>query len=166
MKRTFIAAVLGLLLLPAMASAYDEGTPAQYTLRWIVPSDTTFSITLCGAESQVDFDDNLDGATQEAVQPDCQDNSTGAEMMNITNDGNVNMNFTANLTASKPSWATLYVNNDTSFATATTFDMTAVLIEDDVDPGDGVETYFWTSVSGATQGTTSKTLQINGVSAT
>ncbi|MBD3252888.1 hypothetical protein GF386_04100 [Candidatus Pacearchaeota archaeon] len=159
---------IGMLLVLTMLAlspvmAYDESTPYTVTLKWIVPADTTFTVTLCGAESSIDFDDNINSNTETAVQPDCQDNSTSTPILNITNAGNVDLNFTCNLTASKPAWATLYVNNVTDFSGASTFDTTAVVFADEIKSGNSTEVYLWTDISSAAEGTTTRTYQINSL---
>lgn len=146
-------------------SAYDASTPYECTLQWIVPSDTVFSISFAGSEFSVDFDTNLNSATQSGVQPDGQNNATNTPIITISNDGNVALNFTCNLTEAKPAWATLKVNNETSYTGATSFNTTQVVINSSVAIGQDTDMYIWTDVSSATQGITGRTLRISSASA-
>jgi hypothetical protein len=158
----FVVFSLGLLM--NFASGYDASSPYTVTMKWIIGEDTSFTVSLCGSETSIDFDENLaNQTTADAVQPDCQDNSTSTPIMNITNSGNVALNLSCNLTASKPAWATLYVSNDTDYTGASTFDTTAVTIEDNVAVSGNVPVYIWTDVLNADTGTTSRTYQVNTV---
>lgn len=148
-----------------IASAYDAGTPWTGTVRWMVPSDTTFSIAFASAETQVDFDDSLTAQTQSGIQPDSQNNATSTPIIVVTNDGNLALNFTCNLTAAKPSWAVLKVNNETSYSGATTFDTSAVIVNASVATAQSTDMYLWTDITSAPSGTVSRTLQINSVAA-
>jgi len=144
-----------------IVGAYDASTPWTETVRWIVPSDTTFSVVFAGAESQVDFDDNLTSNTQSGVQPDSQNNATSTPIITISNDGNQVLAFTCNLTAAKPTWAVIKVNNETSYTGATSFNTSAVTVNASVAIGQDTDMYLWTDVTSATPGTTERTLQIN-----
>lgn len=160
--------IVGLIIAIALcgvASAYDANTPWTGTVQWVVPSDTTFSINFAGAETQVDFDDNLASQTQSGVQPDSQNNATSTPIITIDNDGNQALQFTCNLTAAKPSWAVIKVNNETSYTGASTFDTSAVTVNASVSIGQSTDMYLWTDVTSATQGSTTRTLQINSATA-
>lgn len=164
MKKTNL--LIGMFLVLSLFStvsvmAYDVDDPYTVTLQWIVPSDTSFSVALCGAESSVDFDTNLTAVTKNEVQPDCQNAGAGTPMMTITNDGNLDLNFTTALTAAKPSWAVLKVNELSVYGSATTFDTTQVLINGSVGASESTDVYFWTDLTNAPAGTTSRTLQVN-----
>jgi len=165
--RTGKIVVVGLLVVLALgaiagvASALDASTPYTGDIKWVVPSDTSFTVSFAGAETSVDFDTDLTGCTQSGVQPNSQNNATSTPIITITNTGNVNLNFTCNLTDAKPSWAVLKVSNTTSYADATDFDTTAVLINATVSSGQSTPMYIWTDVTDAAQGTETKTLQIN-----
>jgi len=155
--------VIAFAMCSVMVSAYDADTPYTVTMQWIVPSDTSFTVSLAGAETTIDFDDNVVDKDSKYVQPDSQDNSTSTPIAEITNTGNQNLDFSCNLTATKPSWAVLMVNNATDLATATTFDTTAVTIQDNVAAAATVDMYLWTNLTNADAGTTSRTFQINSV---
>lgn len=165
MKKILLGVLLGLLTLIVPVMAYDSGTPYTVTLKWIVPTDTTFSISLAGAESTIDFDDGLTSDSINWAQPDSQDNSTSTPIINITNDGNVPQNFSCNLTASIPTWAVLAVSNNASSADTTGFDTTGVLVSSNVSSGDSTSLYLWTNITNADVGTTERTFQITSVKA-
>lgn len=160
--KKIILGLMGIFLVTVMslALAYDQSTPYSATMKWIVPSDTTFTVSLCGAETTIDFDTNLTSSTQVQVEPDCQNAPAGIPIMNITNSGNINMNFTCNLTAPSPSWAYLYVNNNSNFLTAKIVNVTAVTIANGVATSGTSLVYVWTNVTNAVQGTTTKTFEV------
>jgi len=156
---------LGFLVLAVLASslvlAYDASTPYTVTMKWIVPEDSSFTVELCGAETTIDFDTALTSDTVAWAQPNCQDNATSTAMYTITNTGNIALNFTNNLTAAKPAWATLYVNNDTIAADAVEFDTDAVIIAGNVAIDATRDIYLWTTITSADTGTTERTYQVN-----
>jgi len=163
-NKILVAGLIVAMVLGAVGSAaavYDASTPWTGTVKWIVPSDTAFSITFAGGESTIDFDNNLTSQTQSGVQPDSQNNATSTPIITITNDGNLNLNFTCNLTATKPDWAVIKQNNETSYTGATTFDTTAVVVNASVPASQSTSMYIWTDVTSAPAGTTERTLQIN-----
>ena len=164
-KKIVMGVLIKAILCIGAASAYDASNPFTCDIRWVVPSDTTFSVSWPGGESSVDFDDNLTAVTQSGVQPDSQNNATNTPIINITNDGNQALNFTCNLTTAKPAWAVIKVNNETSYTGATAFDTTAVIVNASVAVGETTDMYLWTDVTSATPGTTERTLQINSVAA-
>lgn len=161
MKKIYVIGAVMMFLLAMAGIAYDASTPYTVTLQWIVPSDTTFSIALCGAESSIDFDENLDAATDTEVQPDCQNATDSTPILVITNDGNQNLNFTNNLTTNKPTWAVLKVSNTSTYANALEFNTSAVRVGDDVVPAGTVDIYLWTDLTDALAGTTQRTYQID-----
>ena len=70
--RKIVVGLLVVLALGAMtgaASAYDASDPWTCVIKWVVPSDTSFSVTFPGGEGSVDFDDSLTSCTQSGVQP-------------------------------------------------------------------------------------------------
>lgn len=169
MNKTFLLGMFVMLgvFMVSGAYAFDQDTPYTVTVNFIVPSDTTFTVSLAGAETTVDFNDNVavGSGTQTEVEPDSQNASTSVPIINITNAGNLNLNFTTNLTTSKPSWVTLKVSNDTVYGSSTSFDTTAVLVEENVPSGNSVSMYLWSDLDRDSwvQGTTARTLQINSV---
>lgn len=149
--------ILGMSLI----SAYDTATPYTVTMKWIVPSDTSFTIALCGSETSIDFDGNLTDNSASRVEPDCQSEGASTPIMTITNAGNQDLDFTCNLTASKPAFAVLKVNNASTYSSAVAFDTTATIIEGKVAPAGESEVYLWTDLTSATAGTTQRTYQVN-----
>lgn len=163
MKKYLLMVSLLATLCVSLTLAYDATTSYTVTMSWVVPSDTTFTVSLCGTETQIDFDTNLSSATQDLAEPDCQDAGGGIPILNLTNAGNLDINLTANLTAPVPEWAHLYIFQGNDFYSATIFNVTAVNVSSDLSITETAEVYIWTNVSGATQGTTQKTLEIRAV---
>ena len=154
-----IAIVIGL----GLASAYDADNPWTGTVQWTIPSDTSFTVTFAGSQTQVNF--NAAGQNDTLIEPDGQDASSNTPIITIENTGNLNLNFTCNLTSAKPSWATIKVSNQSDHTTATEFDTTAVVINASVPPGGSTPMYLWSNVTEAPSGTTTRTLQINSAAA-
>lgn len=155
--------LMSVLMFAATAMAFDADTPYTVTMQWIIPSDTTFTVALAGAETTIDFDDNVADKDSKEVEPDSQVAGSSTPIAVITNAGNQNLNFSANLTATKPSFAVLMLSNTNSVSGATTFDTTAVTIEDNVAAAGTADLYIWTNLTNAEAGTTSRTFQINSV---
>lgn len=167
MKTKLIVGILIAIVVcgTGIAGAFDASNPWSGTVRWIVPSDTTFSITWASGESTVDFDDNLTSQTQSGIQPDGQNNATSTPIIEINNDGNLVLNFTCYLNASKPAWGVLKVKNTTDYATATSFDTTEVVVNATIQVGESTDMYIWTDITSASAGTTTRYLWINSSTA-
>jgi len=149
----------------AAAGPYDASNPYTCTLKWVVPADTTFSVSFAGGETSVDFDTALTGQSDTDAEPDSQDASANTPIITVSNDGNLALNFSCNLTSAKPSWATLKVNDVNDSGTATTFDTTAETFATNVAISGTAKMFLWTTTLNATEGTTERTLQINTVAA-
>ncbi len=147
-----------------LAAAYDASTPYTATMSFYVPSDSTFSVDLAGSETDIQF--HPAGKSSTSVEPQGQTASTSVAMAVITNDGNANMDFGVNLTASKPSWVTLTVSGDNLKANGVTFDVTNVQETEwlTVAPAGTANVYLWADFSNAvanTPPTNDRTFQIN-----
>lgn len=169
MKKTLtvLGIVIAFSILSTGAIALDANNPYTVDMKWIVPSDTSFTVSLCGSQTSVDFDDNLNSQTTDSeIEPNCQNVSTTTPLLTISNDGNVAQNFTGFLQSARPAFVDgLWLNNAADFASATDFDTTAVDIATNVASGNSVDVYYWTNVSNADQGTTTRTKQINSTQA-
>lgn len=166
MQRKLITGMLGLLVLLAIpiAIAYDASSAYTVNMRWIIPVDTTFSISISEAKTTIDF--NSGTTTASWLEPQGQNSSQDVPMLNITNDGNVFMNFSNNLKTAKPSWATIAVSNVTGNETSRNFDTTAILIAPHVPAGNSVNVYLWSNITSASAGTTTREYNISGINTT
>jgi len=165
MNRKLLVGIMCTLLLSMVCVyAYDADTPYSVTLTIVVPSDTSFTVSLAGAESQIDFDDEVTGQNNEWVEPDSQDNTTSTAIIELTNTGNVALNYTLNVT-SLPAWAILKADTDATMATAK-------IVNDTGNPEDcrvasnqaaaaTTDVYLWLNTTGADAGTESETFQVN-----
>ena len=166
MNQKTLAGMLMLVMAMSIVSvtALDADTPYTVQLDIIVPSDTSFSVSLAGAESQIDFDDEMTGSNNAWVEPDSQDNTTATPIIEITNLGNIALNYTLNVTE-LPAWAILKadVNADMS---------TTVTVNDTTDPETSrvatnqaadatTNVYLWVNTTDADAGTNTETFQIN-----
>lgn len=162
-KTKLILTVLISLLISSTAVGYDTDTPYTVTLNFIVPSDSTFTVTLAGSETTIDF--NPIGINSKCVEPDSQVNASSTPMVNISNDGNVNVNYGINLTAGAPSWVILKASS-TAGATkcndGTLFNSSVVWGNwNTTVPGTYANIYMFANFTSATGGTTPRTFQIN-----
>jgi len=140
-------------------TTYDSSNPFSTIVLWSIPSDTTFTVTLAGGETEVVF--TATSTTQNLIEPNSQDASSNQPIITITNDGNVNLNFTINLTSAKPSWAVIKVSNQSDHTTATEFDTERVVINSSVPPSGSTPMYLWTNITSATSDET-RTFKIWG----
>jgi len=145
------------------AMAYDADTPYTVTMNFIVPSDTTFSVDLALSETTIDFNPATKNSTE--VEPDSQDDAGTVPIAVVTNDGNVNLNFTINLTATKPSWVDVKYSDANTYAGATSFDDSPLgdANWNDIIPTGTIDIYLWADFTNAAGGTTQRTFQINTV---
>jgi len=123
-KLTVMFVLLVLISAIPTATAYDASNPYTVTMNFIIPSDSAFSVSLAGAETAIDF--NPASKDSKDVEPDSQVASSSTPIAVVTNDGNVNQNFSINLTAAKPSWVELRADDTNVASAASTFDTTAL----------------------------------------
>jgi hypothetical protein len=144
------------------ALAADADDPYTVTMNFIIPSDTAFSVALAGAEITIDF--NPATKDTKEVEPDSQDDANSTAIAVITNDGNVNLNFSINLTAAKPSWVTVHGSDTNTFASSTAFDTDELTDSgwNDTAPAGTTDVYLWANFTDAVGGTTERTFQVNG----
>jgi len=158
--RTVSLALIMMLMIPG-SMAYDAGTPYTVTLNYIVPSDTSFTVTLVSPETTIDFNP----ATKDSadVEPDGQIAASNIPMATISNTGNLNQNFTVNLTAAQEAWAVVSLSNFSNYATPITLSNTAQSPTGwtGIVASADVVAYMKATFTDAPQGTTAKTLQIN-----
>lgn len=161
-----ILAVFSMLLvsgivLSAPAMAYDSGTPYTVTMQFVVASDTSFTVALAGSETTIHFNPATKSSTQ--VEPGSQNAAGTTAMAVITNTGNVNQNYSINLTTAKPSWVVLKASSANSYGGASTFDTAALRLSgwNNTAPAGTASVYLWADFTDATAGTTTKTFQIN-----
>jgi hypothetical protein len=156
-KGLWTALVLSLVLLGGVL-AYDATTPYTVTMKWIIPTDTSFLVVLAGAETTIDFNPATKDSTN--VEPDSQSAIGSVPIINLYNSGNVNVTFKNNATL--PSWAKLMVNNASSTTDYKEFNNTEFgTIQENVPPSTNVSIYLWTNVTSAAAGTTTRSYSIN-----
>ena len=130
------------------SGSYDSSNPFLCTVLWSIPSDTAFTVTLAGTETQINF--TASSKTQTLLEPSGQDASSNIPIITIENTGNTNLNFSCNLTSAKPSWATIKVSSQNDHTTATEFDTERAVINASVPPGQSTPMYLWTNITNAT----------------
>jgi hypothetical protein len=139
----------------------NQNNPASYTVNYIIPSDTSFTVTLCGSQTAMNF--NATNGSSKSIEPVCQSKATNTPWANITNIGNLNLNFSANLTASNPSWVVLNLASNPAMSDQIIVTNSAQSPAGwlSVAPGGAVQLYSLANFTNAPQGTTSTTLNIN-----
>lgn len=157
MMLSLITSVLVATAMPVFG--YDANNPASYTVQYIVASDTSFGVSLCGSETQMNF--NPATKNSKLVEPNCQ--ASNQPWANITNQGNLAENFSTNLTQLNPAWVDLYVGSSSSMADKVTVINTEVSPTgwNNVGPSSSVELYARANFTNAQGGTTSRTIKIN-----
>lgn len=151
-----------MLTLAGVTAAYDSDNPYTNTIQWIIPSDTSFTVTFSGSETSIDFDDNVTGQTGDMIEPDGQNSAASTPIIVVNNTGNVNQDFAFNLTTAKPTWVTsLKVGNTSSYGSATEVNTEAVTFATAISPAHETDLYVWCNISNAAQGTTSRTFMIS-----
>ena len=158
MMLSVITSVLIATTIPVLG--FDHNNPASYTVQYIIPSDTTFSVSVCGASQTMDF--NPANGSSKSVEATCQSKATNTPWANITNSGNLNLNFSTNLTAANPAWVTLNIGSTSSMSDQVTVTNAAISPAGwlNVAPGNSVQLYSQASFTNAPQGTTSTTIKI------
>ena len=143
------------------AFGFDANSPATYTVQYIIPSDTTFSVALCGSETQMNF--NPTNGSSKSVEPTCQSKATNKPWANITNSGNTNLNFSTNLTAANPSWVTLNIGSISSMSDQVTVSNVETSPAGwlNVAPASSVQLYSLADFTSGPKGTVSNTIKIN-----
>ena len=142
-----------------IVSASDADTPWSGTVKWTIPSDTSFTVTLAGGADTIDF--NASGTTDVRVEPAGQDNSTSTAIIVITNTGNQALNFNMSVPEGCPSWAVLRIGNTTTFGDSTVVNKTGHIVGTAIAAAGTQDVYMWTNVTSAPIGMVSKTAYIN-----
>lgn len=160
MKKILVSLIVAAIVVSGVgtAIAYDASNPWTGTVLWSIPSDTSFTITFAGAQTQVNFSASSANATN--LEPTGQDAANNTPIIYVENTGNTALNFTTNLTAAKPTWATIKVSNETDNTTATEFDTAKVVVNASAPVGANTTMYLWTNISSGTSGDTTRTLGI------
>lgn len=158
MMLSLITSVLIVNTMPVLG--YDANNPASYTVQFIIPSDTSFAVNVIGNQLNMQF--NPANKSSKLVEPNGQSIATNQPWANITNLGNLNLNFSTNLTTLNPVWAELDVGSNPSMAdkiivTNTPLSPVAWL---NVAPDSTVQLYSQANFTNAAGGTTSETINI------
>lgn len=155
---SMITSILVATTMPVFS--FDHNNPASYTVQYVIPSDTTFSVLLCGSETQMNF--NPTNGSSKSVEPACQSKATNKPWANITNAGNLNVNFSTNLTVTNPSWVVLNIGSNSSMSDQVVVTNIAVSPSgwSNVAPEGSVQLFSVANFTNAPQGTTSVAIKI------
>lgn len=161
MKGKITLLVIAMLLSIGTAVGYDASTPYQVTVNYIVPQDSTFTVTLAGAESTVDF--NPANKNSQDVEPDSQNAGASTPIATINNAGNAAQTFGVNLTAAQYAWVAVELSNFSNYATPITISNTVQTPTgwSSVAAGADIVAYMRADFTNAPGGTNAKTLRVN-----
>lgn len=161
----YMVGVLILALLTGTALGFDASTPYTVQLNLIVPSDTTFTVTLASPSTTIDFSPAT--LNSKCVEPTNQVNATNIAMVNITNSGNVGTGYSINLTTGAPSWVVIKAATSSAAANCNTggtaFNTTGLYLSgwNNTQPNGIASVYLFANFTSATGGTTARTFQVN-----
>ena len=162
MKGKELLGLIGMFIMLSIpiAMALDADTPYTVTMIWAVPTDTTFSVVICSTATNIVF--NASSITETGIEPDCQVASSSIAILNITNDGNTNINMTGFLTTAAPAFVTdLNVSTKNDWSDAQSFNNSPVVLNGTLAAGDSVPLYMKSSILNADVGDTDRLFQIN-----
>ena len=158
-----VAMLIGIIAIGGIgnvAAVYDADTPWSGTVKWDVPSDTSFTVHFSGVTASIDF--NMSGQNGTMQEPVGQDDGASEPVVMINNTGNQNLDFNFSIPEGIPSWVTmLNMSNSNTFLGSSEVNTSGVDIETSVAQGTSTQLYLWTNVTEAPQGVTSKTAYIN-----
>jgi len=159
-----ISAMVVISGIASTAIAYDADNPWTGTVLWSIPSDTSFTVTFAGSQTQINF--TASSTTENLIEPDGQDAANTTPIITIENTGNTELDFYCNLTSAKPSWATIKVRALSpgvvpDQADAIEFNTTPVAFLGFVNSGQQRAVYFWSNITNASGGDTTRTLMIS-----
>jgi len=158
MNKILIGTIVGMLLLTGLAFALDESNPYSIVLKWIIPSDTTFTVSIRGDTPTIDF--TPASKSENMVEPDNQVAASSLPILNVTNSGNTALDLWHNATS--PSWADVYAGVTNDYYASTMINETAMIqFKDELAIGSHQDVYMWSNITNAAAGTVEKTYAIN-----
>jgi len=159
MKNKIIALICGMMLLSGMTGvlAYDADTPYTVSMRFIVGADTSFTVSLAGIETEIEFEP----ATKDSKEVEPNSQVDGTPIVEVTNTGNVDLTFTHKVNDTMPTFVA--VSYDSSYAPnwAKTITHAYSTIATSVSADTSVNVYMWANFTDADEGTAQRTYQIN-----
>jgi len=165
MKNKINGLALSLLMLISvfaipMVLGYDASNPYTVTIKWIVPQDTTFTVALAGAETEIIFN----ATNKSSLEVNARSQTDSVPIITISNQGNIPANYTAQVTAFLPSWVTLKGKKTYDYGTADTItNTTGTLIDTNVASGNNATYWLWSDFSNGVYGTNQSTFQISAI---
>jgi len=153
-----ISAIVVIAGIASTAIAYDADNSWVGTVLWSIPSDTSFTVTFAGSQTQINF--TASSKTQSLIEPDGQDAANNTPIITIENTGNTNLQFYCMLTSDKPSWATIKVSDESDHTTAVEFNTLLAIINTSVPAGQSTPMYLWSNITNAVAGDTTRELEI------
>ena len=140
--------------------AYDADTAWSGTVKWTIPSDTSFTVHFSGVTASIDF--NATGQNDTMIEPVGQDDGASEPVIMINNTGNQDLTFNFSIPTGAPSWVTmLNMSNSNTHLGSSEVNTTGVDIETSVGQGTSTQLYLWSNVTLGPQGVTEKTAYIN-----
>ena len=160
-RKGLVTALIAAIVMSGLGltAAYDSNNPWTGTVLWSIPSDTSFTVTFAGSQTQINF--TASSATETFLEPDGQDATNNTPILTIENTGNTALDFYINLTSSPPTWAELRGDATPNASNALLIGTSGFAIE--VNPGNSTPLYLWTNITNATAGDTTRTLMISSI---
>ena len=160
--KILVSLLIGVIVLGAIGNvaAYTASSPWSGTIKWDIPSDTSFTVHFSGVTASIDF--NASGLNATMIEPVGQDDGNSEPVIMINNTGNQNLNFNFSIPEGIPSWVTmLNMSNSNTHLGSSEVNKTGVDIETSVAQGTSTQLYLWSNVTSAPEGVTEKTAYIN-----
>ena len=160
--KIIVAMLIGIIAIGGISNvaATDADTPWSGTVKWTIPSDTSFSVHFSGVVSSIDF--NATGQNDTMIEPVGQNDTASEPVIMINNTGNQNLDFNFSIPSGIPSWVTmLNMSNSNTHYGSSEVNTTGIDIETSVAQGTSTQLYLWSNVTEAPQGVTEKTAYIN-----
>ena len=151
--------MFGMLFSISGVMALDADNPYTVNMNFIIGSDTTFTVSLAGVETEIDF--NPATKDSKEVEPDSQDAGGSTPMVTITNAGNVNLDFTHKVNESLPAYVGVSYDTDETVDWTKTLSDSYSTITTSVAAAGTADVYYWANFTDADAGTDQVEYQIN-----
>lgn len=140
-------------------SAFDTDNPYTVNMNFIIGEDTSFTVSLAGAETTIDFNPTTKDSKE--VEPDSQAMGTSTPMVTITNAGNVALDFSHKVNETLPAYVDVSYDTDVTVDWAKTLSDAYTTITTSVAASGTADVYYWANFTDADAGTDQVEYQIN-----
>jgi len=151
--------MIGLMFGTMGVIAYDVNNPYTVDMNFIVGQDTSFTVSLAGSETTIDFSPATKDSKE--VEPDSQSATGTTPIATIANTGNVNLDFTHKVNQ------TMFADVKVTYNNANTINWDNLLtsdystIETAISPAGESTLYLWANFTDSSAGTRVLEYQVN-----